>query len=231
MKGTEGSLQGRRRALQLHRRAFLALAGAVPALGTLLPATARAAGEQAVAGGWFYPQAGPGDGTGYMVANVGAQGFYDAFTGAGSINSLGYPISRRYDHNGFIRQAFQRAVLQWDPNSDAISFANLIDEVGDSGGSVGGVPMAEWLLSVWQIPATADWLSDVGRPWEEVVDAHLALFDQNAAIAARFYAVSNWLDLYGLPMAYADFGPVRTLRAQRAVFQHWTDAGPWGPAG
>jgi hypothetical protein len=226
LKGTEGSLQSRRRALQLHRRAFLALAGAVPALGTLLPATARTAGEQAVAGGWFYPQAGPGNGTGYMVANVGAQGFYDAFTGAGSINSLGYPISRRYDHNGFIRQAFQRAVLQWDPNSDAISFANLIDEVGDSGGSVGGVPMAEWLLSVWQIPATADWLSDVGRPWEEVVDANLALLDQNAAIAARFYAISNWLDLYGLPTAYADFGPVRTLRAQRAVFQHWTDAGP-----
>ena len=200
-------------------------------LAIALPTVTAAGGDQAVTGGWFYPQAGPGDGTGYTVADIDNQAFFTTFTNAGRVNAMGYPISRRYEYNGFVRQAFQRAVLQWDPNTGAITFANLIDEVGDRDGSVDGLPIADWLLSRWQIPATADWSGDAGLPWPEVVDAHLALLDQNPAIAARFYAVPNWLELYGLPMAYADLGPVRTLRAQRAVFQHWTDAGPWGPAG
>ena len=91
--------------IPIPHRAFLALAGAVPTRGALLPATARAAGEQAVAGGWFYPQAGPGDGTGYTVANVGAQGFYDTFSNAGGVSALGYPISRRYDEEKYPRPA------------------------------------------------------------------------------------------------------------------------------
>ena len=94
-----------------------------------------------------------------------------------------------------------------------------------------GLPMSEWLLSRWRIPASRDWSADGGRTWPEVVDAHLALLDENSAIRAKYLATPNWLDLCGLPMGYVDLGPVRTLRAQRAVFPHWTDAGPWGPAG
>lgn len=201
------------------------------ALALAMVAPVAADGHQTVGNSQFFDQAGPGDGTGYAVADVDGQGFHTAFNDVGGVGALGYPISRRYEFGGFVRQAFQRGVLQWDPNTAEITFANLIDEVGDRGGTVEGLPMSEWLLSRWQIPASGDWSADAGRTWPEVVDAHLALLNENPAIRARYLATPNWLDLYGLPMGYVDLGPVRTLRAQRAVFQHWTDAGPWGPAG
>lgn len=96
------------------------------------------------------------------MADVDGQGFLTAFNEAGGVDALGYPISRRYEFGGFVRQAFQRGVLQWDPNTGEITFANLIDEVGDRGGTVEGLPMSEWLLSRWQIPASGDWSADGG---------------------------------------------------------------------
>jgi WD40 repeat protein len=53
----------------------------------------------------------------------------------------------------------------------------------------------------------------------------------NPAIRARWYENPNWLNMYGLPVAYTDYGTVRVLRAQRAVFQQWMTAQPWAAAG
>ena len=201
------------------------------ALALALVAPAAADGHHTVGDSAFFSQAGPGDGTGYAVADVDGQEFFKAFNDAGGVDALGYPISRRYEFGVFVRQAFQRGVMQWDPNTGGITFANLMDEVEDREGTAEGLPVGEWLLSKWQIPESRYWSADGRRTWPEVMDAHLALLKESAVIRDRFFAAPNWLDLYGLPMGFVDLGPVRTLRAQRAVFQHWTDAEPWGPAG
>ncbi len=80
-------------------------------------------------------------------------------------------------------------------------------------------------------PPSRDWSGHVGLEWAAVVLRHLAVLDENPAIKAKFLADSDWLNHYGLPMAYEDLGDVRIMRAQRAVFQQWMIEVPWASAG
>ena len=48
---------------------------------------------------------------------------------------------------------------------------------------------------------------------------------------ACFLSDPDWLNHYGLPQSYGDFGNVFVIRAQRAVFQHWKVDVPWARAG
>ena len=65
----------------------------------------------------------------------------------------------------------------------------------------------------------------------KIMDNHLKLLTLNPVIQQRFQSEPRWLELYGLPVSYADFGPVQVLRAQRQVFQVWTVDGGGGPKG
>src|SRR5207248_4741741 len=66
-----------------------------------------------------------------------------------------------------------------------------------------------------------DWASDQGQPWDKVLASHLALLDSNPAIKNVYLSDPFYVDHYGLPMGYQDFGNLAVLRAQRAVFQQW----------
>ena len=46
--------------------------------------------------------------------------------------TLGYPISRRFLWDGFPSQAFQKAVLQWQPGRGTF-FVNVFDRLSPSG--------------------------------------------------------------------------------------------------
>ena len=52
------------------------------------------------------------------------------------------------------------------------------------------------------VPAHAVWPQDAGASWAQIVANHLALLDQNPVIKAKFLEKPNWLQLYGLPIAY-----------------------------
>ena len=54
-----------------------------------------------------------------------------------------------------------------------------------------------------------------------MIAAHLALLDTNPAIKSSYLSDPGFLDHYGLPMGYADYGNLAVLRCQRAVFQQW----------
>ncbi len=177
-------------------------------------AAAQESADHAIADGWVYSQTGPGDGTGFAVTDANGIPFWTKFHQLGEVATLGYPVWRRFVYKGFTNMAFQKAILQWQPESMSMNFLNIFDELSAAGKDAA-------LATTKLTPASRDWSGDVGLAWEDVVDRHLAVLDENSAIKARFLADADWLNHYGLPMGYEDFGDVRVVRAQRAAFQQW----------
>ena len=185
--------------------------------------------EESLPNGRFFRQTGQETGNGFAVTDDDSIPFWTEFQKF-SLDEIGYPISNRFNFKGFTTQAFQKAVLQWNPTTSAFNFLNILDEM-----NIAGTDPA--LTLVRQTPPHAalpeDAQHDAATPagFEAVMQNHLRLLDQNPTIKAKFLAESRWLDLYGLPISYAVFGPVQVLRAQRQVFQVWTEAGGGGPVG
>ena len=75
------------------------------------------------------------------------------------MSALGYPSSDRYLANGFLYQATQRAVLQWQP--DGVHYANVFDQLAAAGKD-------DWLLAYRQIPRSQSWASDF-RPTRSII--------------------------------------------------------------
>ena len=171
-----------------------------------------------VANGHFYTQAngqaGAG-GSGYSVLDDDQATFWSEFQRLGGVAALGYPISQRYVlPDGLTYQSFQKAILQWDAGEHAAHLANIFDELSAAGRD-------SWLSAFKQTPPSRDWRADGGQPWDKVVANHLALLDANPAIRTAYLADPAYLEHYGLPMGYADYGTLAVVRCQRAVFQQW----------
>ena len=88
-----------------------------------------------------------------------------------------------------------------------------------------------WLPTVRATPAIADWSSDAGRSWPDIVAAHQALLTE-PDIQTVYFAVGDPVTLDGLPMApIQDMGNVLVLRAQRGILQKWLTDVPCAAAG
>ena len=182
-----------------------------------------AATDQAVPNGWFFSQTGGDSGKGYAVTNDADIPYWTFFQGAGGVQALGYPISRRWTDGPFTYQAFQKAILQWQPGR-GMFYANTYDQLGAQGED-------PWLDAFRLTPKPQAFPQNAGQPFEVAMQNHLRLLDKNSAIKAKWYTNNNWLNAYGLPVAYEDRGDVRVLRAQRAVFQQWMIATAWSSPG
>lgn len=190
------------------------------------PATAQQPADFPVPSGWFYTQArgaAPPE-YGFMISDDSNSQFWTWFQRYGGVPALGYPISHRFLYNGVFAQAMQKAVFKWNAAAGTVDFVNVFDDLAAAGKD-------PWLLEVKQVPPSADWSSDAGKSWPEVVANHLALLDLDPAIRATYFAQENAIQLYGLPMGARDFGNVFVIRAQRAVFQRWKVNTPWAAAG
>ena len=195
-------------------RRLTALATLLLALGALTVISVSAqAPDEPVDGGWFFSQAGPGEGLGFSVTDADEIPFWTEFEKAGGVAQLGYPVSRRWRDGPFTLQAFQKAIFQWQPGRGVFRL-NIFDELSRAG-------LDDALLSQSIIPKPRAFPADDGQPFSVVMANHLVLLDENEAIKAVWYGNPAWLDDYGLPLAYQDFGGVRVLRAQRAVLQQW----------
>ena len=204
---------------------FFALSAAL--LVAVFVAAPVAAVEHAdfdIPNGHFFTQTGGGDGNGYAVTDADGIPYWASFTQLGGVATLGYPVSRRFTYKGFTNMAFQKAILQWQPNLNSMNFLNIFDELSASGKDAD-------LEATKLTPKSRDWSGDVGLPWGEVVQRHLALLNENSAIKSKFLADPDWLNHKGLPMGYEDLGDVRVLRAQRSAFQQWMIEVPWAKAG
>ncbi len=179
-----------------------------------------------IPGGHFYTQAngkGGAGGTGFSVADEGGIPFWSEFQRLGGVPALGYPISHRFQMDGFTVQAFQKEIMQWQPGQ-GMFLVNIYDRMSEAGKDSS-------LDVLRQTPPTFDDSADRGLPWEKVVQRHLALLGANPAIKERYLADSDPILHYGLPLSYKDYGAVFVVRAQRAVFQQWKGDTPWARAG
>jgi transglutaminase elicitor len=85
----------------------------------LLCSTANAAAQSdpdfAIPSGRFFTEALPGQaGIGFAVQDGQGASMWSAFQAAGGVETLGYPISRRFDLFGSPAQAFQYGILRFD---------------------------------------------------------------------------------------------------------------------
>jgi len=204
--------------------------GSLPGENVVVTASPAAAAHPGqldydVSSGHFYGQANGQGGqgsTGYTIIDDGQANFWTAFQADGGVATLGYPSSQRFTSGGFVYQATQRALLQWQ--ADGVHFANIFDMLSAAGKD-------DWLLAQFQVPKSQSWSSDAGKTWPDVVANHLAILDQAPAVKAAYLADPDYLDHFGLPMAVADEGNVVVVRCQRVVFQLWKQDVPWAKAG
>jgi hypothetical protein len=192
-------------------------------LGGVTPAAAE---DFSIQGGHFFTQTGGGGGKGYAITDEGGVRFWSEFRRLGGVQAVGYPISRRFQWDGFTVQAMQRVVFQWRPEAGQVYFINTFDLLSQAGKD-------EWLTAVRQTPPPLPADFDAGKDWPAIVAARLALLDENPAIRQKYFSVvGDAVTMNGLPTSrVTDMGNNLTLRAQRVVFQQWKEHVPWARAG
>ncbi len=163
-------------------------------------------------------------GTGFAVTDDGEIGFWTEFQRMGGVDRVGYPISGRFMHGGFVTQAFQKFALQWRPELVQTVPVNVFDDLHMQGAD-------SWLDTFEQVPPAADTGADTNLPWDQVVARHVAILDPYPALRNAYLADPNWLESYGLPVSVKDYGPMVTARLQRATLQLWKVDMPWAAAG
>ena len=182
-----------------------------------------AAADFAVDGGRFYTQAGSGRG-GFAIVDDADAAFWTAFQDFGGVDALGYPASHRFELNGFLYQATQASLLQRHPVTGEVRLANVFDILSAAG-------FDAWLDAFRQIPLSREWVGDRGLAWPDIVERHLAILEPYPPLLARFRAVPNWINRYGLPMGVHELDSVVVVRGQRAAFQLWKVEVPWADPG
>lgn len=198
----------------------------------LMPHTANAASNDdetlpsfpIINGAYFSQAAGDDPAMGYTITDDDGIAFYTTFRRLGGVTGVGFPASGRFMFNGFVSQATQKAIFQWNPARGDVDLVNVFDVLSQAG-------LDGWLQAQKQTPPSFDNSADAGKSWDQVVARHQAELDWNPAIKARYFADSDPMSHFGLPQSYADEGNVLVVRCQRAVFQQWKVNVPWAQAG
>lgn len=163
--------------------------------------------------------------TGYQVCDDTNGRFLSAYRRYG-LQNVGFPISSRYSRDGFITQAFQKAILQWRPESGTVAFANTFDDMHNRG-------LDQRLLEQRQTPnQLPDGWDTPGATFNQVVAQRQALLNSRPALRTAYFAASDPLTFFGLPTSQVqDMGNHYAIRLQRAVLQEWKENVPWARAG
>jgi len=184
-------------------------------IGSAPVGTKAAQGEDfAVDNGWFFTQTHgkQAEGSGFAVLDTDNVPFWTQFQQAGGVDTLGFPVSSRFVWDGSVTQAFQRGVLQFRADS-GVQVAGTYDSLSKAG-------LDDWLMSTYAIPRADD-----GKA------ANPALLSENASIAKAYNAVPNAAAVLGVPVALEDFGPVVTLRTDKAALSQWKVETNFAPIG
>lgn len=173
--------------------------------------------------GAFFTEAGGGRG-GYAITDEGGIGFWTSFQALGGVAALGYPVSHRFQREGYVYQATQVGLLQWRPELGRAVLANTFDWLSEAG-------YDDWLLSTAGIP----WpVQDDGAQgdWHRAREIRLSWLTDRAIRQAYLTpgSVEAAIDRYGLPTSRPErHGPFVVQRFQRIAFQHWVEAVPGMP--
>jgi hypothetical protein len=211
-------------------RAYRIVLVALVVLLALLPSAAAAApdGRETdwdVAGGHFFTQTSGSPSLGFAVTDEGGIGFWSAFQQIGGVNVVGYPISQRFTHGGFVTQAMQKAVFQWRADAGTVAFVNVFDDLS-------AAARDDFLNSARSTPKPTAFPAEAGKPFDQVVAIRQAALDARPAMKGIYFAATNPVQLYGLPTSQVvDMGNHYAIRLQRAVIQEWKQDVPWARAG
>ncbi|MCX6020248.1 MAG: CAP domain-containing protein, partial [Chloroflexi bacterium] len=194
---------------------------AILTLTALPPVSHAEAQDWDIPGGHRFTQAG-----GYDVIDNDGVPFWREFRRLGGVQAVGYPVTGRFQWDGFTVQVMQRAIFQWRPEAGQVYFVNVFDRFTESGKD-------DWLTAVRQTPKPVPASFDDGKNWNQIVLARLSLLDANPAIRSKYFSVvGDAVMMNGLPTSQVtDMGNNYTLRAQRVVFQQWKENVPWAKAG
>ncbi len=198
------------------------------AMVAALPSGAIASSpDYSIPEGWFFTQGG-GDTArsddGFAVVDDGQAQFWTSFQASGGVAAVGYPISNRFQWDGFVTQVMQKAVFQWRPESSSVAFVNVFDDLSRHGYDD---ELAELL-----VPEPETFADEFGLSFGEIVSKRTALLEAEPAFLATYRAASDPLQIYGLPQSRVrDYDGLRAIRLQRAVLQIWTRDFPWARAG
>ncbi len=180
-----------------------------------------------VAGGRFFSDAASPKGcnTGFSVTDADEIPFWDTWQRLG-VENVGRPISHRFVWRGLVTQAFQNAIMQWQPDK-GVSFVNMFDELHEAG--INQLPGHRWVKLPKRLNTS---LFDAGKSREERQSDRLALLDEDPAIKERYYVSENPLLHFGLPTSRVeDFGSASVIRTEKAVFVHLKEDVPSAWAG
>jgi len=171
----------------------------------------------------FFTETGGGQG-GFSVCDDADARFRSAFESWGLL-SVGYPVSQRYTRDGFVTQAFQKAIMQWRPDTNSVALVNIFDDLHNGG-------FDQTLLERYQTPnqLPAGW--DGSGTFSQIVQKRQGLLDERPALRAAYFASDEPLTFFGLPTSLVeDMDSHYAIRLQRAVLQEWKIEVPWAKAG
>lgn len=197
------------------------------ALFAVQPSEAAAPLDYSIANGRYYSQAVESgqSGRGFSITDDGGVLFWSEYQRLGSVNALGYPISRRFILDGLPSQATQKGILQWHQANGHADLVNLMDYLsskqgGDDKLDIKGVPRAA------QLPPN--------QSWDQALQTRLPWLDASPAIKDYYYQGGQDMAflLYGLPLSpAADKGEFVAMRFQRGALIQWKKDMPWAKAG
>ncbi len=173
----------------------------------------------------FFTQTAAGQPGGFYVCDDAQAQFLSAFERWG-LQRVGYPISQRYTRDGFVTQAFQKAIMQWRPNEDAVYLVNIFDDLHNDG-------FDERLLRVRQTPNHLEAGPEgPNASFEQAKMARQALLAERPALERAYFSVADPVLFFGLPTSEVeDMGNHYAIRLQRTVLQEWKESVPWASAG
>ena len=180
------------------------------------PVASASAPDYDIPNGHFFTQTAPpgsAPGAGFSITDDNGIPFWTVYQRDGGLLQLGFPLTRRFIRDGFVTQVLQKAVLQWHSGTGRVEFVNVLDEMNNHG-------LDDWLAERL-VPRHL--MTDDGHlPWAEIVRTRLALLNDSDALRRAYHAVPDPMRFYGLPTTgVVDYGPMETIRLQRAALQLW----------
>ena len=206
------------------RRAALAAVLALLAIATVATAAADT-GDYPVDGGRVFTQAAETEvpDAGFAVTDAGGIPFWTEFQRLGGVQALGFPLSHRFEWDGFTVQVFQKVVLQWRPENRTFMFVNVFDRLNLEGYDD---TLEDLLVPPWE------YFEEEGLTWDQIIASRQALLSENPALRDVYFAVDDPLRWYGLPTSrIVAYEHVHSIRLQRAVLHYWLVDLPWASAG
>ena len=175
-----------------------------------------------IEGGCLYTITGgdtPDPSDGFPIVDVGGIDWYSCVRTL-DLQDVGYPIGQQFEFSGFQILPLQKVMLQYRPDyqdrggCSKFAYLNSMDLLANRFG-----------VNLPGVPAHRVLPEDEGASFSQIIENHLRLLDANPVLKAKFLEKSNWIDLYGLPIAYEEQeingNPqgAQVLRAQRAVWR------------